>query len=59
MELDLTILKQYLIERSGTGEINNLPGAGVPYEEPDFPEAAWTQCTAQPRLLLNRCWIDE
>ena len=38
MELDLTILKQYLIERSGTGEINNLPGAGVPYGMPDFPE---------------------
>lgn len=27
-----------LWQRAVSGEINNLPGAGVPYEKPDFPE---------------------
>lgn len=58
MELDLTILKQYLVERSGTGELNNLPGAGVPYEVPDFPEVrvdtAHCSAEAAAQQVLDR-----
>lgn len=38
-----------LWQRAVSGEINNLPGAGVPYEKPDFPEACvdTVRCSAE------------
>ena len=47
-----------MVERPGTGELNNLPGAGVPYEVPDFPEirvdTAHCSAEAAAQQVLDR-----